>query len=496
MLVAMIITVLASCKAPTRDEQLVIEYLSGKEVVNGPATKVVNPFRAMTRRQKVKLLVTQYARVRNTLTGEVKVVEGAAQFFMEAYEENEGVLQKIVLRVNQYIRLSDRLTGSERIVKGPASVTPGPWEVASGPVESAAYINRDSAIVVRSRATGAVRLETEAGPYIPREYEEVVETRNRMKVLSNEAVVIRNGLGQLKIYNGAADSGAGVSFFLGPWDEVVTMQWSVFSQPKEGEGQLISKSPVTRIDTRVRRVFYQYEVRTTDNVAVLVEGSIFWRIVDIEALVQMTADPTGDVWYRARSVVTAAVGRTDFQTFTKTFNTLIKNSFLSSASEPFWMERGIEIKDMEVTKYDCVDEEVADTLQAIIEETTKRINLLEKQRAENEVQTVKLLAEVALEREQTTLITSQRGNQLISAKLDGESEGVQLSQEVSTFLDGLSVALPNISLRLRLYNLRTKLQTMETRVESLANSSAVIFLTLEDLGLRLNPKDFLAHAKL
>mmetsp|Transcript_118380 Transcript_118380/g.339809 ORF Transcript_118380/g.339809 Transcript_118380/m.339809 type:complete len:506 (+) Transcript_118380:57-1574(+) len=482
-ILVLIITTLASCKSPERDEQLVIHYLDGKEVVNGPTTKVVNPFRELERRKQIRLQANQYVIVRDQLTGAARLETGFKAFFLGAYEEADEIRQMMVLAQNQWVRMVDQLSGAERIVVGPTTVVPGAWELQIGDIESAAFVNTETAVVVRHKVEGTLRLHTTAGVFIPAPYEEIVDTRNRISVLPNEVMVVRTLNGALRFYVGST------TFFQQPWEEILAFKWSVFSEPFEGQRQVITRSSVTRIDTRIRRVFYQYDVRTVDNVPLAVEGSIFWRIADIEKLIRTTGDPPGDVWYRARSVLITSVSKVDFMTFMKTFNTLIKTSFLGTAGDDFWSERGIELRDMEVTRYECTDPEIAETLQAINAETTNRINQLEAQRSENDVLLARLLADIELEQDRTSLLASQSKNSLLTAKLDGEAQGVQLAEAASSFLDGLNVSLPDVKLRLRLYKLQRELETKGARTDALADSDATLFFTTESLGLKLSYED-------
>merc|ERR1740138_1328007 len=118
-------------------------------------------------------------------------------------------------------------------------------------------------------------------------------------------------------------------------------------------------------------------------------------------MVNFTADPCGDVWHHARSALISAVSKVTLATFMTSFNSIVAQSFQDQAGDGFYNDRGLEVHSMEVTKYDCVDEETAATLQAIIEETTNRINRLQAQRSENDVKAAKLEADINLEEQRT-----------------------------------------------------------------------------------------------
>lgn len=483
-----IIVTLVNFKTLGPEEQMVIQYLDGKSVVNGPDSRVYNPFRERTVRKAVRIGTLEYIRLKDSLNGDVRVVPGHAKVFLGAYEEHDGVKTKIVLKKDQYIRFIDRLSGEERIVTGPDSIVPGPWEESSDGVQQAAFVNRDSAVIVLSKADGTQRLVQQTGPFFPKPYEIVVEMRSRIRVLPHETMVVRNAFGRYVIHRGAGVDGnsSGVSFFLQPFEEVVAMQWSSFSEPPEGGLQQVSKIAVPRIDMRARKVFYQYDVRTNDNVALRIEGTIFWRITDVAKMINITADPAGDVWYKARSMVTAAVSKSNLETFMGNFNPLIQQAFQQQQlTDTFYDTRGLDVYSMEVTKYDCTDEETAATLQEIIEETTNRINRLQAQRSQNDVKAAKLIADIQLEQERAKLIETQSSNDRLVAGHEGEAQGLKLAKSASTFISELNASLPELDQRVSLYKMHKQLENQNERTKNIASGKATLFMTPEELNMNM-----------
>merc|ERR1719181_2352322 len=108
-----------------------------------------------------------------------------------------------------------------------------------------------------------------------------------------------------------------------------------------------------------------------------------------------TGDPKGDVWRHARSALIQAVGGVTLETFMSGFNELVSAAARLDLS--FFDERGVMLHSLEVISYSCKDEAQARVLQEIIQETTNRINALQKKRSENEVAAEKLKADLALE---------------------------------------------------------------------------------------------------
>eukprot|EP00408_Alexandrium_pacificum_P017842 CAMPEP_0171193466 /NCGR_PEP_ID=MMETSP0790-20130122/20393_1 /TAXON_ID=2925 /ORGANISM="Alexandrium catenella, Strain OF101" /LENGTH=487 /DNA_ID=CAMNT_0011658643 /DNA_START=171 /DNA_END=1634 /DNA_ORIENTATION=+ len=486
----MIILVLSNIKTLGPDDQVVIHNLDGKEVLNGPMTGVLNPFRDKEWRKAQRLEPTQYVRIMDMLSGAKRVEEGPKLLFLNAYDQAEANQTKIVLKKDQYIRFVDRLTGTERVLRGPQTIVPGPWEESAQGRQQAKFVNRDSAVVVLNKVDGTQRLHTTPGVFFPSAYETVLEERSLIRVLPHETMVVRNKFGRYLIYSGAGGNATGTSFFLGPYDKLVEMEWSVFSAPSDvNPVQTITKETVTVIDMRVRKVEYQYEVRTNDNVNLRLQGTIFWKITDVSRTISMTDDPAGDVWHHARSALIQAVSKADLDTFMRSFNALVQVSFRQQAADGFYVQRGVEVQSMEVTKYDCVDPETAATLQDIIKETTNRINRLQAQRSENDVQFAKLRADIVLERQRTQLIQTQAFNERLAAEKDGEAKGAELAKSAATFIDGLNASLPSVEQRVDLYKLHKQLEHQNAKTKSLASGKATLFLTPQDMNLKLNPAE-------
>merc|ERR1712083_952303 len=179
-----------------------------------------------------------------------------------------------------------------------------------------------------------------------------------------------------------------------------------------------------------------------------------------------TADPEGDVWHHARSSLIQAFG--------------------TQALDSFYAERGVELQSLEVTKFDCVDPETAVILQAIIQESTNKINKLTLQASENEVAAAALAAEIQLAKQKTELIETQAENLRIQSMKQGEADGLKLAGDANAFMTGLNQTIPEVSTRIDLYTLRHQLSSMNTDTHNLASGSAHLFVAPDDLNLKLN----------
>jgi len=300
---------------------------------------------------------------------------------------------------------------------------------------------------------------------------------------------VRNQYGLYTVYSGSSGNGQGTSFFLQPYNEIAAFEWSTFSQPTADVAQQIGKERVERIDMRSRTVFYQYEVRTNDNVALRLEGTIFWKVVNVFKMLNITSDPAGDVWFHARSALNQAVSKETLSSFMSNFNNIVMAAFNAQAADGFYDARGVQVMSMEVTRYECVDAEVAATLQEIIQETTNRINRLQVQKSTNEVRIAKLNSEITLEQQRTLLIQAQAKNQRTSAEQKGEAEGLRLAVGATTFIDGLDSSLPDLDQRLNLYKMHQKLENQNQKTAHLAQGKATLFLTPEEMNLKMKPQE-------
>jgi len=279
---------------------------------------------------------------------------------------------------------------------------------------------------------------------------------------------------------------------------------------------------------RAQYAFFEYTVRTSDNVELLLEGTIFWQVVDVPTMVERTGDPRGDVWYHARSSLIQAVSGATLEQFMAGFNELVAQAAETDA--PFYSQRGVSLLSLEVTSFACKDETTAQVLQEIIQETTNRINRLQKQRSENEVEQEKMAAELVLEQQRQSLVTAKADNdrilalavqrsdnevqqekmtaeisletsrkELVTAKADndrlaaeaaGQAQGLRYAMSVEGFSTSLgNDTVPDAAERLLLFkhfhDQEIESAQIESTTKNLGSGSAQLILTPESLNLRL-----------
>lgn len=334
--------------------------------------------------------------------------------------------------------------------------------------------------------------------FFPAAYKEIVEVRPLIHVLPHEAVIVRDAKGQLTIHSGAEGSaaGTGTAFFLPPYCELMRMQWSMYTSEDDAAaagGGARRKAEVTKVDLRARMVFFHYEVRTSDNVKLMLAGTIFWQVMDVRKMVAATGDPAGDVWQHSRSALIQAVSKADLAVFMADFNNITMEAATAQAADGFYAERGVRVISMELTSFEPIYPATKETLEQIIQETTNRINRLQQQESENDVKKAKLSADIVIERQRGELIRAQAENEKLLASSSGEAAGAELAQGAAGFVDGMLASIPNLTTRIELYKMHKQLQNQNDNTRNLALGNATLFVTPEDIDLKLSNLRFGNH---
>ena len=114
-------------------------------------------------------------------------------------------------------------------------------------------------------------------------------------------------------------------------------------------------------------------------------------------MMRFTNDTTGDVCNHARSRFIELVSKVNLQEFMDQFNVIAKRVHVEDKSD-FYTKRGVKIHSLEVTGYHCAASSTALILEQIIQETTNRINKLQQQESENEVQLQQIKGDIEEEK--------------------------------------------------------------------------------------------------
>jgi hypothetical protein len=448
-------------------EQLLIESFTHRWTIDGPRAVLVLPWQRAKRREGITLGPTEYLRVRNILSGEVRNEIGPQLYFSKANEEIGKQLPAIPLKHNQYVRLMDNRSGVIRAERGEASVYPEPTEkVLDGGVQDGINIDEDTAVLVRDIGSGQLALITEPQVFIPSPNREIVDVRKRIRLENHETVVIKDEHGKYAFRRGTGEPRA---FFLDPYAELVAFCWSTGIHKDERSLR------VTRIDARPKFMWYEFEARTQDNVELVLGITFFWQIVDVEAMVAATDDTPGDICSHARSSIIQSISQVTLEQFLAAFNQVVRAAVVE-ADDLFYTERGVILHAVEVRSISCKDPDTQSILQEIIRETTDRINRLQKQASENEVKLQQIEGEIEAEEMTSQLLETRRRNVQAAARMEGDGEAVR----VQAFFDGLDSGLSPAD-KVALFNTLRK----QEAIEALSTGTARLYLTPADVDLRI-----------
>merc|ERR1711988_1786894 len=308
-------------------------------------------------------------------------------------------------------------------------------------VTDAINVDDETAVLVMSKLSGQQRLVTDKGLFFPDRYDEVLEVRKLTRVEPHEVAIARDT--------------KGTAFFLQPHNELITMMWSSGTSAEDVKNNVVRnaksvafKVPVTKIDMRPQYAFFEYTVRTSDNVELVLEGTIFWQVNDVAKMIERTGDPKGDVWYHARSALIQAISLVTLETFMASFNDIVIKA--ASMDKAFYSERGVTLHNLEVVRYEPKDKETAGVLHKIIQETTNHINRMQQQKSENEVEREKMGALIEIEKQRAGLIKEKTANEKAQAAVDGEADGTRLAQSTLAFMQQLETSVEDEQARIKL----------------------------------------------
>ena len=243
------------------------------------------------------------------------------------------------------------------------------------------------------------------------------------------------------------------------------------------------KVPVTMIDTRPSLTFFKIAVRTSDFVELYLEGHIEWQVVDVPKMIGRTGDPKGDVWFQTQSAFIEVMSKVSLTDFMANYDDTVTQA--ENTDVEYYEQRGLRLINLEVARYECSDKTTAKVLQEITQETTNRINRLEKQQSENEVANERMKAEIDLEAQRAKFVEMETANEKLRAKVQGEAEGLRLAQRSSTFFENLSASIPDGASRLELLRFFTEQNTLTEQTKHLSDGDATLFLTPQDVNLKM-----------
>ena len=448
------------------NEQLLILSPTRRWIVNGPRVFLRRPFWRAKRRRGITLGPTDYLLVRNEMSGELRNEYGPQLFLRGVDDEIVFDLEGITLQKNDYVRILDSKTGQIRVERGEKIVYLQPTEEMIGKIERGINVDEETAVLIRSITTGQLSLITEKQVFFPAADEQIMDIRTRIKLEDREAIIIKDKDGRYIFRRGSDDER---SFFLQPHEEIVRMNWSTGIHKDRRD--LV----ITKMDLRPKFMWYEFEARTEDNVELIIGITFFWEVTDLEKMIGVTDDAPGDICSHARSAIIQAISQVTLEQFLATFNELIHRSILEG-DKTFYDERGIQLHAVEVRSIASKDPATQRVLQEIINETTNRINRLQKQESENEVKLKRLQGDIESEEVRGQLLEIKRKN----SQTEGEMSGVTEAERIQAFLNGLDENIP-IADKISLFNNMRKQEALE----ALSVGNAQLYFTPQDVDLTI-----------
>ncbi|MEZ4592735.1 MAG: hypothetical protein R3D55_16545 [Chloroflexota bacterium] len=448
------------------NEQLFVLSPTKRWVVNGPRLVLTRPFWRVKRRRGTTLGPTDYLLVRNEKNGELRNEYGP-QLYLPGVDDNIlKVRQGITLKKNDYLRIIDTNTGKIRVESGEKIVYLQPTEEELDVVKNGVNVDQETAVLIRNTTTGQLSLITEKQVFFPAPDEQIQDVRTRIKLEDREAIIIKDKDGRYIFRRGSDEER---SFFLQPHQEIVKLLWSTGIHKDRRE--LV----ITKMDLRPKFMWYEFEARTEDNVELIIGITFFWEVKNLEKMIAVTDDAPGDICSHARSAIIQAISQVTLEQFLATFNSLIHQSILEG-DKTFYNERGIQLHAVEVRSIASKDPATQRVLQEIINETTNRINRLQKQESENEVKLKQLQGDIESEEMRGHLLEIKRKN----SQTEGKISGITEAERIQAFLNGLDENIP-LENKLSLFNNLRKQEALE----ALSTGNAQLYFTPQDVDLTI-----------
>lgn len=504
---------------------LVDDLLTGeKRIIKGPGVWFPTPNELkIAQKNAVALEENQFLRLKDTSSGTRWIQKGKALVFLEPTwaMENQGVSTAHTLKANEYIRLLDRVSGKITVHRGEKIVFPGPDEelldgavlsaidlkvheyvkimdqatgdihievgsekgstqvflganekVMDGGKQKAIAIDDDQAVMVRDKASGQLRLITEKQLFVPGVNETIESVQQKIRLADHEALIIKDASGNFKYYYGSdekREQGQPRSFFLQPYEEIVSLTWS------KGRRCDSRSLVLQRFDCRPQFMPVEFNCRTSDNVELIVEATFFWEVVDLPTMVKRTGDTSGDLCNHARSQFIQQVSKVTLKEFMDTSHAIARRIYEEDTN--FYDTRGVKIHSLEVTSYSCAERRTAEVLDQIIQETTNRMNRLSQAESENEVNLFRMQGQIEQEKLNGDLLKIQYQHSRDESEVSGRAE----AKRIAAFMDGLKALVEKPQDRMDMWGVLRKIDALS----SVADSHSSLYFTPKDVDLSI-----------
>eukprot|EP00437_Effrenium_voratum_P018401 CAMPEP_0181452614 /NCGR_PEP_ID=MMETSP1110-20121109/29298_1 /TAXON_ID=174948 /ORGANISM="Symbiodinium sp., Strain CCMP421" /LENGTH=690 /DNA_ID=CAMNT_0023576903 /DNA_START=80 /DNA_END=2152 /DNA_ORIENTATION=+ len=420
----------------------------------------------------------EYIRLMDTVTGKVTSHRGEKTVFPGQDDEllDGQVMQAIDLKVHEYVKILDQSTGVIRVESGSNASTKqvflGPHDkVLDNGKRKAVEVDGEHAVLVRDKSTGQARLVTEKQLFIPGPHENIEQVQDLIKLSDHEALIVRNKEGEFQYFYGSDEkrNGQPRAFFLEPYSEIVKLCWS------KGRRRETRNLIIERFDCRAQFMSFEFNCRTSDNVELILEGTFFWEVVDLPAMVKSTGDTSGDLCNHARSQFIRHVAKVTLKEFMDSSHAIAKKVWEEDTG--FYGSRGVKIHSLEVTRYQCADSRTEQILEQIIQETTNRMNRLSQAESENEVSLFRTQGQIEQERLNGDLLAIKHQHSEAEAEVVGRGE----AKRVAAFIADLEAKVPKLEDRISLWQVLRKNEALSC----ISEGNASLYYTPSDVDLSI-----------
>jgi len=426
-------------------------------------------------RKVITLKANELVRLLDSITGKISVIQGENTVVPGPHEEmlDGGKMSAIDLLVNEYVKIQDQATGENRVEAGPQQIFLGSNDkILDDGKKKAVQVDDEHAVLVRDLSTGQLKLVVENQLYVPGPNEYIDEVRQLYVLADHEAVIIKDKDGNMQFHYGdpqRTTPDCPRSFFLPPHAEVVRLQWS------GGMRRLKRDLKIERFDMRPQFMWNEIDCRTSDNVELVLETTLFWEVEDLAKMVRKTGNLTGDIYNQLRSQFIKHVAKVTLKKFMEELHKISATIFGEDAQ--FYDSRGVKIHSLEVTKYTCSEKRTSEVLQQIIEETTNRLNRLSQAESENEVKIFKMQGQIEQEKLNGELLAIQHDHSKTEASVSGAAE----AERCSSFLQGLEGSVPKLEDRMQMWQVLRKTDALSV----VSQGGASLYYTPNDVNLSI-----------
>jgi len=341
-----------------------------------------------------------------------------------------------------------------------------PTEQLTQDVKEALNIDDDSSVLIRDLRTGKLNLITEHQVFFPSNDQKIEEQRTRIRLDNYQVVIVKDETGKFLFKKGSDKES---SFFLQPHWELVSVLWST------GIHKDKKALRITHFDCRPQFTWYDFEVRTKDNVELVLGLTFFWQILSVETMIHVTGDAVGDMCSHARSIIIQSSSKVTLEIFLGNFNEFVTKSIMNP-EDKFCEKRGFVIHGVEVRSITCKDPGTQKILQEIIQETTNRLSRLQKQESENETKLKQIEGDIAAQKLGQELSMLKQQHHQGEALNEGKAEALR----IKAFMDGLG-DIPDKS---ELFHLLRKKEILS----ELSKGKSTLYFTPSDVNLSIQSK--------